>query len=205
MRYHIASQYLPADHLACAAIGASRTPCTFRFMAELSLLGEFRFVEGPIYFKSWHGKNLSFKRGRWSRDHEITALACWAAWMIEVIAPAGTSVQQRRRLFKITLERFAGRQDTLKWIRSLVHNESKAPPPLRMVWDQLKRSEKLTATRQPAGHRAVPVMPDMPCSQARLQDVTLPTKRAKQSSRFSAHWTLTVCTQICRRNAVKSD
>ena len=35
-----------------------------RLMAELSLLGEFRFVDGPTYFKSWHGKNLSIKRRR---------------------------------------------------------------------------------------------------------------------------------------------
>ena len=65
----------------------------YRFMAELSLLGEFRFVEGPTYFKSWHGENLSIKREGWSREHLITANACFAAWMIEVIAPAGASVR----------------------------------------------------------------------------------------------------------------
>lgn len=131
-----------------------------RFMAELSLLGEFRFVEGPTYFKSWHGENLSIKRGGWSREHRITARACFAAWMIEVIAPAGASVQERRRLFKITLETFAGRpagrrHDPLKWIRSVLHNESKALVPLRMIRDQLKRSEKLTAAVQALnGHAA---------------------------------------------------
>jgi hypothetical protein len=82
----------------------------WRFMAELSLLGEFRFVEGPTYFKSWHGENLSAKRDGWSREHWINASACFAAWMIEVIAPAGASVRERHRLFKITLERFAGRR-----------------------------------------------------------------------------------------------
>ena len=117
-----------------------------RFMAELSLLGEFRFVEGPTYFKSWHGENLSAKREGWSREHFITAIACLAAWMIEVIAPAGESVQERHRLFKITLEHFAGRRrDPLKWIRAVLRNESKALAPLRMIRDQLKRSEKLTA------------------------------------------------------------
>lgn len=115
----------------------------FRFLAELALIGEFRFVEGPTYFKSRHGENLSAKRKDWSREHRITAYACWAAWMIEVIAPAGTSVQERRHLFKITLERFAGRQDPLKWIRSALRNESKALVPFRMIRDQLKRSEKL--------------------------------------------------------------
>jgi glycosyltransferase involved in cell wall biosynthesis len=120
-----------------------------RFMAELSLLGEFRFVEGPTYFKSLHDENLSLKRGRWSREHWITANACYAAWMIEVIATAGASVRVRRRLFKIALERFAGRHDPsrhdpLKWIR----NESKALIPLRMIRDQLKRSGKLMTAVQ---------------------------------------------------------
>jgi glycosyltransferase involved in cell wall biosynthesis len=120
-----------------------------RFMAELSLLGEFRFVAGPVYFKSWHGENLSIKRQRWSREHWITASACFAAWMIEVIAPAGAAVQERRRLFKIALERFAGRKhDPLKWIRSVLRKESKSLVLLRMIRDQLKRREKLTATVQ---------------------------------------------------------
>jgi len=118
----------------------------FRFMAELALLGEFRFVEGPMYYKSWHGDNLSLKRKNWSKEHWITANACLAAWMIEVIAPAGASLRERRRLFKITLERFAGRKhDFLKRIRSVLREDSKALAALRMIRDQLKRSEKLTA------------------------------------------------------------
>jgi glycosyltransferase involved in cell wall biosynthesis len=115
-----------------------------RFMAELALLGEVRFVEGPIYFKSWHGQNLSIKRGNWSRDHWITATACFAAWMIEVIAPAGDSVQERRRFFRIALERFVGR----RWIRSLVRKDSKAFAVLRTMRDALKRSDKLAAAVQ---------------------------------------------------------
>jgi glycosyltransferase involved in cell wall biosynthesis len=119
----------------------------FRFMAELSLLGEFRFVEGPTYFKSWHGENLSSKRAGWSRERWITADACFAAWMIEVIAPAGASVRERHRLFKFTLERFAGRErDPLKWIRPALRNQSKALAPLRIIRDQL--SKKLIAALQ---------------------------------------------------------
>jgi glycosyltransferase involved in cell wall biosynthesis len=121
-----------------------------RFMAELALLGEFRFVEGPIYFKSWHGGNLSIKRDSWSREHWLTALAYYAAWMIEVIAPAGGSPKERRRLFRITLDRFAGRRDPLKWIRSALRTNCKALFPLRM-WDQLKRSERLRAAVDPPG------------------------------------------------------
>jgi hypothetical protein len=118
-----------------------------RFMAELSLIGEFRFVEGPIYFKNVHGENLSLKRMGWSRAHWITALACFAAWMIEVIAPAGTSVQERRRLFKITLERFAGSQDPLKWkwIWSVLREKSKGLLPLRMIPNQLLMGKKFRA------------------------------------------------------------
>jgi glycosyltransferase involved in cell wall biosynthesis len=118
-----------------------------RFMAELSLLGEFRFVEGPTYFKSWHGENLSFQRDGWSREHAITAYACFAAWMIEVLPPTGASAKERRRLFRITLDRFAG-HDRLKWIRAVLSKDSKALVPLRMLRDQLKRSEKLTAAVQ---------------------------------------------------------
>jgi hypothetical protein len=36
-----------------------------RFMAELALLGEFRFVPGPTYFKRMHGANLHLKRENW--------------------------------------------------------------------------------------------------------------------------------------------
>jgi len=115
----------------------------WRFMAELCLLGEFRFVEGPTYFKSAHDENLSDKRHGWSREHRIKAIACWAAWMIEVIAPAGASVRERRHLFKIALERFAGRADRLKWIRPVLRNESRTLAPIRMIRDQLKKSERV--------------------------------------------------------------
>lgn len=97
----------------------------FRFMAELSLIGEFRFVKGPIYFKNFHGENLSTKRDNQSREHRITAVACWTAWMIEVIVPIGASVEERWRLFRMVLERFAGRQDPLKLLRSAMRRNER--------------------------------------------------------------------------------
>jgi hypothetical protein len=118
-----------------------------RFMAELALLGEFQFVEGPTYFKSWHGENLSIKRAKWSREHWLTASACFAAWMIEVIAPIGRSAKERHRLFSITLDRFAGKRDPVNWIRSELRTKIKPLLPLRM-WDQLKASETLRSTLQ---------------------------------------------------------
>ncbi|MGH6924093.1 MAG: glycosyltransferase family 2 protein [Propylenella sp.] len=118
-----------------------------RIMTELALQGEFRFVEGPTYFKSNHGENVSFKRAGWSREHRIKATACFAAWMIEVLAPAGETVDERRRLFRIALERFAGRQGSLKWIAIfsgwLRRNPSKALTPLRIIRDKLKQSERV--------------------------------------------------------------
>jgi glycosyltransferase involved in cell wall biosynthesis len=117
-----------------------------RFMAELSLLGEFRFVEGPTYFKSWHGENLSLKRKEQSRDHRITAVACYAAWMIEVIAPAGSSSRERRHFFELTLERFAGSaEDPLGWIRRGLRRKSSLYAPLRLIWNQMQKSDTLAA------------------------------------------------------------
>jgi len=90
-----------------------------RFLAELALVGEFRLVDGPTYFKSWHGGNLSAKRAAWSREHALTAHACLAAWMIEVIAPAAASAEECRELFTITLNRFVGTESLAEWIASL--------------------------------------------------------------------------------------
>ena len=94
-------------------------------------------------------EDLSLKRKSWSREHLITAVACFAAWMIEVIAPAGASVRERHGLLRITLERFAGkRRDALKWIRPVLRTKSKALLPLRMIRNRLRSNEKLRATLQ---------------------------------------------------------
>src|SRR5262249_12032842 len=69
--------------------------------------------------------------------------------MIEVIAAAGPSVRERHRLFKISLEQFAGRRpDALTWMRSILRKKSKALAPLRMMRNQVKRSKKLAAALQ---------------------------------------------------------
>jgi glycosyltransferase involved in cell wall biosynthesis len=140
----------------------------FRFMAELSLIGEFRLVEGPIYFKSWHGENLSAKRQGWSREHEMTAFACLAAWMIEVVVPAGASAPERRDLFGITLGRFDGRQDLFEWIASvhawLRRAESKPTIPARLIRDHLKGSDITTPATtglMPGGQFSALERPDL--------------------------------------------
>jgi hypothetical protein len=77
-----------------------------RFMAQLALWGEFRFVPGPVYYKRLHGANLHLKRQNWSEHQKQLAWASLAAWMIEVVAPAGRDPEERRRLFDIVLARF---------------------------------------------------------------------------------------------------
>jgi glycosyltransferase involved in cell wall biosynthesis len=152
-----------------------------RLMAELALHGEFRFVEGPTYFKSWHADNLSGKRDAWSRERWITAHACFATWMIEVIVPAGGSVRERRRFFRITLERFAGGHDPLRWIRSAWRKHPKALLPLRMMWDQLKGSRKLTPAVQALSPPPPPVVDNATERFILLQQVL---ERLKSGGRF---------------------
>jgi hypothetical protein len=129
-----------------------------RLMAELSLIGEFRFVEGPTYFKSWHGDNLSKKRESWSTEHSVTARACWVAWMIEVIVPAGESVRERRQLFGITVERFVKNERPFNPMRRrmsrwVMRNKSKVLFPLRM----LRRSKQV---RETVSVRQAPSIPE---------------------------------------------
>ncbi len=131
----------------------------FRFLTELARAGQFRFVEGPVYFKHWHGTNLSAKREGWSRQHEMTAYACLAAWMIEVVVPAGATTQERRDLFRLTLDRFAGDQDLEEWIASVyvwqARGRSRSAFGMTDIRDRLKASDDLgpaPGAPMPLGH-----------------------------------------------------
>jgi len=110
-----------------------------RFMAELARLGTFRFVAGPIYFKRWDGNNLSAKRDGWSPAHRLRATACWMAWMVEAVVPAGRTLDERRNLFAETVERFIGRNDGFRWAARILRHELGAGTPLRMIHTQLRR------------------------------------------------------------------
>jgi glycosyltransferase involved in cell wall biosynthesis len=118
-----------------------------RFMAQLALWGEFRFVPGPIYYKRLHGANLHLKRQSWSEHQKQLAWASLAAWMIEVVAPAGGDTAERRRLFDIVLARFLVPNDPWKWARAparrLASTSSTALRPLRVLLDRLKHSERI--------------------------------------------------------------
>jgi hypothetical protein len=121
-----------------------------RFMAQLALWGEFRFVPGPVYYKRLHGANLHLKRQNWSEHQKQLAWASLAAWMIEVVAPAGRDPEERRRLFDIVLARFLVPNDPWKWVRAparrLASTSSRALGPLRILLDRLKHSEAILNT-----------------------------------------------------------
>jgi len=121
-----------------------------RFMAQLALSGEFQFVPGPIYFKRLHGENLHLKRLNWSDDKRQLAWASLAAWMAEVIVPAGPTLGQRQQLFDAVLDRFVVPHAPWKWVRAparlLSATSSRALYPLRALLDQIKRSERVVNT-----------------------------------------------------------
>ncbi len=84
-------------------------------MAELALAGEFRFVEGPVYLKNIHGKNLQLKFGTWPEATKRAAWASFGAWMMEIFVPIGASPDERWHLFDTVLERFLVARGLRNW------------------------------------------------------------------------------------------
>jgi hypothetical protein len=118
-----------------------------RFMAQLALWGDFCFVPGPIYYKRLHGENLHLKRLIWSEEKKQLSWASLAAWMAEVIVPAGRTADERRHLFDSVLERFVVPHAPWKWVRAparlLSATGSRALYPLRAMLAQIKRNEQI--------------------------------------------------------------
>ena len=118
-----------------------------RFMTELALLGEFRFVPGPIYYKRIHGENIHLTRKKWSEQQKLLAWGCFGAWMIEVIVPVGDTPEQRRHLLHTVLDRFLVIKDRWRWLRTplrrLTSSRSAALQPVRTMLDRLKKNERL--------------------------------------------------------------
>ena len=118
----------------------------FRLMTELALLGEFQFVAGPTYYKRMHGTNLHLKRQNWPEDRKQLAWACLAAWMVEVLVPAGRSAEECRRLFDAVLARFVIASGSWSWLskagRQLAWSRSRVLHPLRVMLDRLRSSEQ---------------------------------------------------------------
>jgi hypothetical protein len=118
-----------------------------RFLMELALLGEFRFVPGPTYYKRLHGANLYLKREKWPKHRKQLAWACLCAWAMEVIAPTGRSPAERRRMFDMVLDRFVMASNPWKRLRDpvrrLTSSRSKALHPVRVLVDWLKSYDPL--------------------------------------------------------------
>jgi glycosyltransferase involved in cell wall biosynthesis len=121
-----------------------------RFLAELALAGEFRFVEGPTYYKRIHGRNLHLKWYGWPIEHKRDAWILLAAWMIEVIVPAGLTTEERWRLLRIVLERFLFSRGwlsrTRNQARSLYRTDRSRPSRLLLALiDRLRNSATVNA------------------------------------------------------------
>jgi glycosyltransferase involved in cell wall biosynthesis len=118
-----------------------------RFLMELALLGEFRFVPGPTYYKRLHGANLYLKREKWSEHQKQLAWACLCAWAVEVVVPAGRSPEERQRMFDRVLVRFLVPSNPLKRLRDpvrrLARSRSRALHPLRVLVNWLKGHDPL--------------------------------------------------------------
>jgi glycosyltransferase involved in cell wall biosynthesis len=100
----------------------------YRLIAELALAGEFRFVEGPTYYKRVHGKNLHLKWYDWPEERKRNAWILLAASMVEVIVPAGASLEERWRLLEVVLERFLFSKGWLSRTRNRARSLYKTEP-----------------------------------------------------------------------------
>lgn len=122
-----------------------------RLMAELALQGDFEFVPGPTYYKHMHGANLNLKRDAWSDRQKLLAWGCLAAWMMEVVVPAGEDVEERRLLFDAVLDRFlVAKANPWKRLipvaRRLALTEAKAMQPVRAFVHRLKQNRRLATS-----------------------------------------------------------
>jgi hypothetical protein len=94
-----------------------------RFMTELALAGEFRFVPGPTYYKRLHGKNLHLKWYGWPEERKRAAWVSLAAQILEALVPAGASGLERWHLLYTVLDRFLVSRGGDRWMFCAVDDE----------------------------------------------------------------------------------
>lgn len=75
-------------------------------MTQMALAGEIRFVEGPTYYKRFHGANMHLSWYDWSAERKRGAWASLAAPLAAIIAAVGQDPSQRLALFDTVLDRF---------------------------------------------------------------------------------------------------
>jgi glycosyltransferase involved in cell wall biosynthesis len=120
----------------------------YRLMAELAWAGEFRFVDGPTYFKRVHAQGVQMKYQSWPDERKRAAWACLGAWMVEVIVPPAPSLEERWRLFYIVLDRFLVARGWLRFMRGRADwfnfsGSGQRSGLLRAVVDRVRKSGKL--------------------------------------------------------------
>jgi glycosyltransferase involved in cell wall biosynthesis len=120
----------------------------FRLMTELALAGEFRFVQGPTYFKRVQAQGVQMKFQRWPNERKRAAWACLGAWMVEVIVPAAPSLEERWRLFYLVLDRFLVARGWLRFMRGRADwfnfsGSGQRSGPVRAVVNRARGSGKL--------------------------------------------------------------
>jgi hypothetical protein len=118
-----------------------------RYMAQLALWGDFVYVPGPLYYQRLHGENLHLKRASWSDEKRLISWALLAAWMIEVVTPAGPSTKERWQLFDLVLDRFIVPRAPWGWVRApgrlISGTTAGALSPFRSLLAWIKRNETI--------------------------------------------------------------
>jgi len=134
-------------------------------MTELALAGEFRFVRGPTYFKRIDQQHMGLKSYMWPEHRKRDNWACLAAWLVGVIVPVGSSLEQRRMLFEHVAQRFFAKPTGfLNWLRlrsawvHTLHNETLARA-FRTLMDMGRQSGYLDSWIK-GGTRAMFYVPD---------------------------------------------
>lgn len=88
-----------------------------RLLTELALAGEMRFVEGPMYYKRMHGRNLHLKYLTWPEDRRREAWAWLCAAIAEAMLAACPSPTERLRVLHAVLDRFLTVRGGVNWLR----------------------------------------------------------------------------------------
>lgn len=118
-----------------------------RFLTELALLGEFRLVDGPSYYKRGHGKNLSLKYVAWDEATKREAWAWLCAALIARLIPAARSRAERWRLTLVVLDRFLVIRGGVNWLRGptrwLYRQDSGLLRAVRAGLDRVRRGGQL--------------------------------------------------------------
>lgn len=174
-----------------------------RFLAELALAGEFRLVEGPTYYKRLHGNNLHSRILNWPEERRREAWAALAAVLIEVIVPAGHSLEERWALLYAVLDRFLVMRGSVSWLRGpkrwLYKSGNSALIWLRNIVDGLRQSGNLDAWINARTRHMFCALPDQASRVALLSAIL---ENIRSAEKFDlCTWLETTWSEVERRTA----